>query len=164
MAQALFPLRRLRMYLWRQLQNGHRRFNELRRRGVQQFLAAVVTGSSKGAGASQAIRRFRRHWATPYRLAGIDVGSIGKGDKTDDRSVIASNDVYTSDLQAFLRDDGWLTDSEIANLRLDADWRMNSKEWRVIWCSGRPNLGCRLQENGGPDLRLLSTARLWLCR
>jgi len=37
--------RRLRSYLWRQWGNGHNRFNELRRRGVSQFRAAVAAGS-----------------------------------------------------------------------------------------------------------------------
>jgi RNA-directed DNA polymerase len=40
--------RRLRMYLWRQWQNGHNRFKELRRRGVPKFLAAVAAGSPTG--------------------------------------------------------------------------------------------------------------------
>lgn len=40
--------RRLRMYLWRQWQNGHNRFRELRRRGVPKFLAAVAAGSPTG--------------------------------------------------------------------------------------------------------------------
>jgi RNA-directed DNA polymerase len=40
--------RRLRMYLWRQWQNGHNRFKELRRRGVSQFHAAVAAGSPTG--------------------------------------------------------------------------------------------------------------------
>ena len=40
--------RRLRMYLWRQWQNGHKRFKELRRRGVPKFLAAVAAGSPTG--------------------------------------------------------------------------------------------------------------------
>src|ERR1700741_4759332 len=39
--------RRLRSYLWRQWQNGHR-FNELRRRGVPKFNAAVAAGSPTG--------------------------------------------------------------------------------------------------------------------
>ena len=65
--------------------------------------------------------------------------------------------------------DALLTDSEITNLRLDADRRLNSKRWRVIWCSGRPNLGWRLQEKGGPfsvvrDLRLLSAIAFEICR
>src|ERR1700693_1241459 len=37
--------RRLRSYLWRQWQNGHNRFNELRRRGVSKFNAAGAAGS-----------------------------------------------------------------------------------------------------------------------
>ena len=37
--------RRLRSYLWRQWGNGHNRFEELRRRGVSQFRAAVAVGS-----------------------------------------------------------------------------------------------------------------------
>ena len=40
--------RRLRSYLWRQWQNGPHRFNELRRRGVSKFLAAVAAGSPTG--------------------------------------------------------------------------------------------------------------------
>src|SRR6516162_5208539 len=40
--------RRLRSYLWRQWQNGHNRFNELRRRGVSKFHAAVAAGSPTG--------------------------------------------------------------------------------------------------------------------
>ena len=42
--------RRLRSYLWRQWQNGHNRFNELRRRGVPKFSAAVAAGSPTGSG------------------------------------------------------------------------------------------------------------------
>ncbi|HEY1271689.1 MAG TPA: group II intron maturase-specific domain-containing protein, partial [Terriglobales bacterium] len=40
--------RRLRMYLWRQWQNGPNRFKELHRRGVPKFLAAVAAGSPTG--------------------------------------------------------------------------------------------------------------------
>src|SRR6201997_1524324 len=40
--------RRLRSYLWRQWQNGHNRFDELRRRGVPKFRAAVAAGSPTG--------------------------------------------------------------------------------------------------------------------
>ena len=40
--------RRLRSYLWRQWGNGHNRFNELRRRGVSKFRAAVAAGSPTG--------------------------------------------------------------------------------------------------------------------
>ena len=40
--------RRLRSYLWRQWQNGHNRFNELRRRGAPKFGAAVAAGSPTG--------------------------------------------------------------------------------------------------------------------
>jgi RNA-directed DNA polymerase len=40
--------RRLRMYLWRQWQNGQNRFRELRCRGVPKFLAAVAAGSPTG--------------------------------------------------------------------------------------------------------------------
>jgi RNA-directed DNA polymerase len=40
--------RRLRMYLWRQWQNGPNRFKELRRRGVPKFHAAVAAGSPTG--------------------------------------------------------------------------------------------------------------------
>src|SRR6201993_2820260 len=37
--------RTLPSYLWRQWQNGHNRFNELRHRGVPKFTAAVAAGS-----------------------------------------------------------------------------------------------------------------------
>jgi hypothetical protein len=40
--------RRLRSHLWRQWQNGHNRFTELRRRGVPKFNAAVAAGSPTG--------------------------------------------------------------------------------------------------------------------
>jgi RNA-directed DNA polymerase len=40
--------RRLRSYLWRQWQNGHNRFKELRRRGVSKFHAAVAASSPTG--------------------------------------------------------------------------------------------------------------------
>ncbi len=40
--------RRLRSYLWRQWQNGHNRFKELRQRGVPKFNAAVAAGSPTG--------------------------------------------------------------------------------------------------------------------
>jgi RNA-directed DNA polymerase len=40
--------RRLRLYLWRQWQNGPHRFKELRRRGVPKFNAAVAAGSPTG--------------------------------------------------------------------------------------------------------------------
>jgi len=40
--------RRLRMYIWRQWQNGPNRFKELRRRGVPKFGAAVAAGSPTG--------------------------------------------------------------------------------------------------------------------
>jgi len=40
--------RRLRMFLWRQWKNGPNRFQELRRRGVPRFNAAVAAGSPTG--------------------------------------------------------------------------------------------------------------------
>jgi RNA-directed DNA polymerase len=40
--------RRLRLYLWRQWQNGPNRFQKLRRRGVPKFHAAVAAGSLTG--------------------------------------------------------------------------------------------------------------------
>src|SRR5260370_28302404 len=54
--------RRLRSDLWRQWQNGHNRFNELRRHRVPQFNAAVAAGSPPGFW-----RRFR-HPAVPQTL------------------------------------------------------------------------------------------------
>src|SRR5690348_18310979 len=45
--------RRLRSYLWRQWQNGHNRFNELRRRGVSKFklIALLEEANSAWGGA-----------------------------------------------------------------------------------------------------------------
>ena len=40
--------RRLRMYLWRQWQNGRNRFKELRQRGLTKFRAAIAAGSPTG--------------------------------------------------------------------------------------------------------------------
>jgi RNA-directed DNA polymerase len=40
--------RRLRLYLWRQWRTGQNRFQELRRRGVPQFRAAIAAGSPTG--------------------------------------------------------------------------------------------------------------------
>jgi RNA-directed DNA polymerase len=40
--------RRLRMYLWRQWRNGHKRFTELRRLGIAKFAASVAAGSPTG--------------------------------------------------------------------------------------------------------------------
>lgn len=40
--------RRLRMYLWRQWRNGHKRFTELRRLGLAKFAASVAAGSPTG--------------------------------------------------------------------------------------------------------------------
>ncbi|WP_445222863.1 group II intron maturase-specific domain-containing protein (plasmid) [Bradyrhizobium sp. Pa8] len=37
--------RRLRVYLWRQWQNGHKRFTELRRLGIAKFGASVAAGA-----------------------------------------------------------------------------------------------------------------------
>ena len=40
--------RRLRMYLWRQWRNGHKRFTELRSLGLAKFAASVAAGSPTG--------------------------------------------------------------------------------------------------------------------
>ncbi|MGY3621769.1 group II intron reverse transcriptase/maturase [Bradyrhizobium sp. USDA 10063] len=40
--------RRLRMYLWRQWRNGHKRFTELRRLGITKFAASIAAGSPTG--------------------------------------------------------------------------------------------------------------------
>ena len=56
--------RRLRSYLWRQWQNGHYRFNELRRRGVSKFHAAVAAGSPTGFWRMSGHPRFNKHCAT----------------------------------------------------------------------------------------------------
>ena len=56
--------RRLRSYLWRQWQNGHNRFNELRRRGVPKFNAAVAPVRRPVSGACPDTRRSNRPCAT----------------------------------------------------------------------------------------------------
>ena len=63
--------RRLRMYLWRQWQNGPRRFAELRRRGVPKFGAAVAAGSPTG------FWRMSRHPAVQQALRNHYFDSVG---------------------------------------------------------------------------------------
>jgi RNA-directed DNA polymerase len=63
--------RRLRMYIWRQWQNGPNRFKELRRRGVPKFGAAVAAGSPTG------FWRMSRHPAVHQALRISYFDSIG---------------------------------------------------------------------------------------
>lgn len=63
--------RRLRMYLWRQWQNGPNRFRELRRRGVLKFGAAVAAGSPTG------FWRMSGHPAVQQALRNAYFDSIG---------------------------------------------------------------------------------------
>jgi len=63
--------RRLRMYLWRQWQNGQNRFHELRRRGVPKFGAAVAAGSPTG------FWRMSGHPAVQQALRNAYFDSIG---------------------------------------------------------------------------------------
>jgi RNA-directed DNA polymerase len=63
--------RRLRMYLWRQWQNGPNRFKELRRRGVPKFLAAVAAGSPTG------FWRMSRHPAVQMALRNHTFDALG---------------------------------------------------------------------------------------
>src|SRR5215470_3204793 len=63
--------RRLRSYLWRQWRSGHTRFNELRRRGVPKFHAAVAAGSPTG------FWRMSRHPAVQQALRNHYFDSLG---------------------------------------------------------------------------------------
>jgi len=63
--------RRLRMYIWRQWQNGPNRFKELRRRGVPKLRAAVAAGSPTG------FWRMSRHPAVHQALRNGYFDSIG---------------------------------------------------------------------------------------
>jgi len=63
--------RRLRMYLWRQWQNGRNRFKELCRRGVPKFRAAVAAGSPTG------FWRMSGHPAVQQALRNHDFDSLG---------------------------------------------------------------------------------------
>jgi RNA-directed DNA polymerase len=63
--------RRLRLFLWRQWQNGPNRFNELRRRGVSKFNAAVAAGSPTG------FRRMSGHPAVRQALRNHYFDSLG---------------------------------------------------------------------------------------
>ena len=63
--------RRLRMYLWWQWQSGRHRFQELRRRGVSQFHAAVAAGSPTG------FWRMSRHPAVQQALRNRYFDSVG---------------------------------------------------------------------------------------
>jgi RNA-directed DNA polymerase len=62
---------RLRMYLWRQWQNGRNRFRELRRRGVPKFRAAVAAGSPTG------YWRMARHPAVQQALRNAYFDTLG---------------------------------------------------------------------------------------
>jgi RNA-directed DNA polymerase len=62
--------RRLRLYLWRQWQNGRNRFTELRRRGVPKF-QAVAAGSPTG------LWRMSRHPSVQQALRNHYFDSIG---------------------------------------------------------------------------------------
>ena len=64
--------RRLRMYLWRQWQSGRHRFQELRRRGVSQFPAAVAAGSPTG------FWRMSSHPAVQQALRNRYFDSVGR--------------------------------------------------------------------------------------
>ena len=63
--------RRLRMYLWRQWQNGRNRFKELRRRGVRKFQAAVAAGSPTG------YWRMSRHVSVQWALRNHEFAALG---------------------------------------------------------------------------------------
>jgi RNA-directed DNA polymerase len=63
--------RRLRLYLWRQWQNGPNRFKELRRRGVPKFNAAVAAGSPTG------FWRMSAHPAVQQALRNPSFDSLG---------------------------------------------------------------------------------------
>ena len=71
--------RRLRMYLWRQWQNGHNRFKELRRRGVPTFGAAVAAGSPTGfwrmSGHPAVQQALRNHYFDSVGLPRLAVAS-----------------------------------------------------------------------------------------
>lgn len=63
--------RRLRMYLWRQWGNGHKRFTELRRLGLAKFAAAVAAGSPTG------LWRMSGHPAVQHALRNHIFESLG---------------------------------------------------------------------------------------
>lgn len=63
--------RRLRMYLWRQWQNGQNRFKQLRQRGVPKFGAAVAAGSPTG------LWRMSGHPAVQQALRNAFFDSLG---------------------------------------------------------------------------------------
>ncbi|WP_287118979.1 group II intron maturase-specific domain-containing protein [Mesorhizobium sp.] len=63
--------RRSRMYLWRQWENGHNRYKELRRRGVPKLRAAIAAGSPRASGACQDTRRSNRPCATSFESLGL---------------------------------------------------------------------------------------------
>ena len=63
--------RRLRAYLWHQWRTGPNRFQELRRRGVPQFRAAVAAGSPTGTW------RMAGHHAVQQALKNRDFDDLG---------------------------------------------------------------------------------------
>ena len=68
--------RRLRASLWRQWNNGHKRFKELRRRGLSTFQAAIAAGSPT------ACWRMARHVAVQQALRNHHFDSLGPPDST----------------------------------------------------------------------------------
>ncbi len=71
--------RRLRMYLWRQWQNGRNRFKELRQCGVPKFNAAVAAGSPTGfwrmSGHPAVQQALRNHYFDSVGLPRLAVSS-----------------------------------------------------------------------------------------
>lgn len=63
--------RRLRMYLWKQWENGHNRYLELRRRGVSEYHAAVAAGSPTS------YWRMSHHRAVHKALGNLYFDSVG---------------------------------------------------------------------------------------
>ena len=78
--------RRLRMYLWRQWQNGHNRFKELCRRGVPKFRAAVAAGSPTGfwrmSGHPAVQQALRNHYFDSLGLPRLHIPAQVQPDRT----------------------------------------------------------------------------------
>ena len=68
--------RRLRSYLWRQWQNGHNRFNELRRRAYRSSMQRSPPVHRRGSGACPDTRRFNKHCATTASTRSVSPASM----------------------------------------------------------------------------------------
>ena len=80
--------RRLRMYLWRQWQNGHNRFKELRRMAFPSSSLRSLPVHRPGSAVCQGIRRCKWHCATTSSTLSVCPASMSLVDAQPDRTAV----------------------------------------------------------------------------